>query len=95
MIHHIAIHHNYIAIVRSADNGITDIEWEHGCRSIQLSYKRELDAQKYVQHLGYKLLNSQEWSEYINNLDEGIVPSNKFINTRYIKDKWDGARDVY
>lgn len=95
MIHHIAIHHNYIATVRSADNGITDIEWELGCRAIQLSYKRELDAQRYVQHLGYDLVNAIDWSEYISSLNGDIVTNNKFINVRSIKDKWDGARDVY
>ena len=95
MIHHTAITHNHTAVIRSAADGITDLEWEHGCRSIQLSYKQELIAYQYVKSLGYKVLTKQEWSEYMNSLDPDIVTSNKFVSTRVIKDKWDGARDVY
>ena len=95
MIHHIAITHEHSAVIRTGDCGITDLEWEHGCRSIQLSYKQESIAYQYVKALGYDVLTKQEWYEYINDLNPDIVPSNNFVSTRVIKDKWDGARSVY
>jgi len=95
MIHHRAITHQQFAVIRDAVDGITDLEWEHGCRSIQLSYKQESIAYQYVKALGYDVLTKQEWSEYISDLDPDIVPSNNFVSTRVIKDKWDGARSVY
>ena len=95
MINHLAITHKHNAVIRAATDGVTDLEWEHGCRSIQLSYKQELIAYQYVKSLGYDVLTKEEWSEYMNSLDPDIVTSNKFVSTRVIKDKWDGARDVY
>ena len=95
MLHHTAITHQHTAVIRAATDGVTDLEWEHGCRSIQLSYKQELIAYQYVKSLGYDVLTKEEWSEYMNSLDPDIVTSNKFVSTRVIKDKWDGARDIY
>ena len=92
MIHHTAITHNHTAVIRSATDGITDLEWEHGCRSIQLSYKQESIAYQYVKSLGYDVLTKQEWSEYINDLNPDIVTSNKFVSTRVIRDRWDGGK---
>jgi len=96
MIHHIAITHKNKAIVRLGDQGINDFEWEFGCRAIQLSYKRELDAHAYVKHLGYEILDKQQWNEYLADLDASDnVPNNIFVNSKPILDKWDTARNVY
>jgi uncharacterized protein (DUF1778 family) len=42
------------------------------------------------------VLTKEQWSELISSLDEPVnVPSNKFISTRYVADKWDADRTIY
>jgi hypothetical protein len=71
-----------IAVIRRADHGITDAEWEHGCR-----------IKPETPETFYKILDDFEWSEYMSSLDEpGIVPNNNYINSYPVLDKWDGGK---
>jgi hypothetical protein len=89
---------DYVCIVRPSNHGITDTEWERGCRilvRIDTMTQRELET-SLENNSGYMVLNAQEWSEYISSLDEpNNVPNNNFINSRPVIDKWDGARPIY
>ena len=93
MLYH-AIHLDGKAVVRPMTDGISDAEWFHGCRCIEHS----LSEYKLTQSVKDKLdlLTKEQWSELISSLDEpGNVPSNKFISTRYVPDKWDADRTIY
>ena len=69
-----------LAVVRQADHGISDTEWEHGCRI-------KLETSKY------KILDALSWSEHIASLDDpGNVPNNNYINAYPVLDKWDGGK---
>ena len=74
------------AVIRRADHGITDAEWEHGCRI----------KPKSPETPEYKVLDALGWSEHMSSLDEpGFVPNNNFISTRVVHDKWDSDRPIY
>ena len=93
MLYH-AIHFDGKVVVRPMTDGITDAEWFHGCRCVEHS----LSEYKMTQTMKDRLdvLTKEQWSELISSLDEpGNVPSNKFISTRYVKDKWDADRTIY
>ena len=93
MLYH-AIHLDGKAVVRPMTDGISDAEWFHGCRCIEHS----LSEYKLTQSVKDKLdlLTKEQWSELISSLDEPVnVPSNKFISTRYVPDKWDADRTIY
>jgi hypothetical protein len=93
MLYH-AIHFDGKVVVRPMTDGITDAEWFHGCRCVEHS----LSEYKLTEALKSRLdlLTKEEWSELISSLDEPVnVPSNKFISTRYVRDKWDADRTIY
>jgi hypothetical protein len=93
MLYH-AIHLNGKAVVRPMTDGISDAEWFHGCRC----FDHSLSEYKMTQTVKDKLdlITKEQWSEFISSLDEpGIVPSNRFISTRIIRDKWDADRTIY
>lgn len=93
MLYH-AIHFDGKIVVRPMTDGITDAEWFHGCRCVEHS----LSEYKLTKALKDRLdvLTKEEWFELISSLDEPVnVPSNKFISTRYVKDKWDADRTIY
>jgi hypothetical protein len=93
---YLAIHLNNKAVVRRADYGITDIEWKHGCRSIQINYRQKLMSEGYVKHLGYEVLSDDAWREFISSFDDLVdVPNNNFISTRVVYDKWDTKPTIY
>lgn len=93
MLYH-AIHFDGKVVVRPMTDGITDAEWFHGCRCVEHS----LSQYKLTEALKNRLdvLTKEQWSELISSLDEPVnVPSNKFISTRYVRDKWDADRTIY
>jgi len=93
MLYH-AIHFDGNVVVRPMTDGITDAEWFHGCRCVEHS----LSQYKLTKALKSRLdvLTKEEWSELISSLDEPVnVPSNRFVSTRYVKDKWDADRTIY
>ena len=93
MLYH-AIHLDGKAVVRPMTDGISDAEWFHGCRC----FTHSMSEYKLNQSVKDKLdvLTKEQWSELISSLDDpGIVPSNKFISTRIIRDKWDLDRTIY
>ena len=93
MLYH-AIHFDGKVVVRPMTDGITDAEWFHGCRCVEHS----LSEYKLTRALKDRLdlLTKEEWSELISSLDEPVnVPSNRFVSTRYVKDKWDADRTIY
>lgn len=96
MSYRLAIYLGKKATIRKADSGVTDFEWEHGCRSIPLDPGLESAARERVASLGYEILDATEWREFLDSMDSGDgVTSNRFVSTRYVKDKWDGFRPVY
>lgn len=91
-----AIHiDNEFATLRPADHGITDIEWELGCRVISVSYKSELDAKQYVIRLGIALLNAGDWKAMLNEINGDNVPNNNFVSTYKPYDKWEQIPIIY
>jgi len=93
MLYH-AIHFDGNVVVRPMTDGITDAEWFHGCRCVEHS----LSHYKLTEALKDRLdvLTKEQWSELISSLDEPVnVPSNRFVSTRYVKDKWDADRTIY
>jgi hypothetical protein len=83
------------AIVRTADDGINNTEWHHGCRVLPLDITGELSITTYLKANGYAVLSRDEWNQMILDLDEDIVPSNRFISSIYIPDKWDRIQEIY
>lgn len=84
------------AIFRPANHGITDTEWEHGCRTLWLDGQTEYSARGFAEISGYELLSKEEWSEFISSLDDPSVTSNDhYINSRPRPDKWDNSREIY
>ena len=93
MLYH-AIHLDGKVVVRPMTDGITDAEWFHGCRCVEHSMSEYKLTQAIKDRL--ELLSKEQWSELISSLDDPLnVPSNKFISTRYVKDKWDSDRTIY
>lgn len=94
MFHLIYLNDN--AVLRSANHGVSSIEWEHNCRPLLLTEPTLYSATKYAKHLGFNLLESNEWNEFISSLDEpSNVFSNNFVNSRPRFDKWDTNREIY
>jgi len=91
------VHLDGNATVRSADNGITDIEWKYGCRILSLELTREQPILHYLRSNGYKVLDKNEWYEFVTSNGDGIqdIPPNIFINSKYIPDKWDAKIEIY
>jgi len=84
------------AVLRPANHGISSIEWEHGCRTVLLAERTLYSATEYANTLGFKILESREWSEFISSRDDPSVTSNDYyINSRPQPDKWDNSREIY
>ena len=89
------IYHDKYSVIRPSTHGITDIEWFHGCR-IKHSGLTDYARRRLLMFSKYEVLDSQQWAIYMDALtDPGIVPSNNFISTRVIRDKWDSDRSIY
>ena len=95
MMYH-AIHLNNNLVVRPVVNGITDLEWFHGCRCFEIS-KSKYQLEMRLRYLDdMHLLTTEEWSQFISSLDDpGNVPNNNFISTYVNRDKWDANRPIY
>jgi hypothetical protein len=89
------IFHDIYSVIRPSTHGISDIEWEHGCR-IKHTGLTDFQRRTLTQFNSHEVLDSQQWAIYIDSLtDPGIVPSNNFVSTRVVRDKWDSDRTVY
>jgi hypothetical protein len=83
-------------VVRPVVDGITDIEWFHGARCFEYSSSEFQLKQRLQARTDMTMLTTEEWNQFIGSLDDpGIVPSNRFISTRVVRDKWDSDRKVY
>ena len=85
-----------VAIVRTADHGVSDTEWRHGCRIFKFKspFQSQINTELLV--CGFEIYDNHEWSEFIGSLDDpGLVTNNNFISTRVVRDKWDSDRTVY
>jgi hypothetical protein len=77
-------------------DGISDAEWFHGCRCIEHSLSEYKLYERLKTNPGLTILDADAWKDFISSLDEPLnVPSNKFISTRYVPDKWDADRTIY
>ena len=83
------------AVVRPAIDGIREFEWFHGCRSIPPNGMREYELKHHIRSLKYHLLSTEDWNNFISSLDEPTVPSNFFVSTRKVRDKWDSQTTIY
>jgi hypothetical protein len=95
MMYH-AIHLDNNLVVRPVVDGITEIEWFHGCRCFEISESRyQLEMRlRYLDDM--HLLTTEDWSQFISSLDDpGNVPNNNFISTYVKRDKWDANRPIY
>lgn len=95
MIYH-AIELNNNLVVRPVVDGITELEWFHGARCFEYSESEYQLINRLKARDDMKLITTEEWKYFISSLDDpGIVPSNRFVSTRVIRDKWDSNREVY
>jgi hypothetical protein len=85
------------ATLREADQGVTDTEWELGCRVIRMSYKQEADARQYILRVGIAVLDAEAWNEMIREIngDTDSVTNNKFVSTHRPYDKWEQLPIIY
>ena len=83
------------ATLRQGDHGVTDTEWELGCRVIRMSYKNESDAKEYIVRVGIAVLDTEAWNAMIREINGDDVPSNKFISTYKPYDKWEQLPIIY
>ena len=95
MMYH-AIHLDNNLVVRPVVDGITDLEWFHGCRCFEISASEFQLKTRLKNRDDMNLFTTEEWSQFISSLDDpGNVPNNSFRSTRVIRDKWDADRKVY
>lgn len=95
MEHHAITHSDY-CVIRPANHGVNDIEWQHGCRSFYTPDCTRVEVLKLTSGSGYYVLDDRQWSDYIGSLDEpSNVPNNNFVSSRFIPDKWDSDRPIY
>lgn len=97
MEYHAIIHSlSAVAVVRTADHGVSDTEWRHGCGIFKFKspFQSQINTELLV--CGFEIYDNYEWSEFIGSLDEpGLVTSNNFVSTRVVRDKWDSDRPIY
>ena len=85
-----------VAVVRTADHGVSDTEWRHGCRIFKFNSPFQSQVNTELLVCGFEIYDNHEWSEFIGSLDEpSNVPNNNFISTRVVYDKWDNNRPIY
>ena len=95
MMYH-AIHLDNNLVVRPVVEGITEIEWLHGCRCFEISASEFQLKTRLKDRDDMNLLTTEEWSQFISSLDDpGNVPNNNFISTYVKRDKWDSDRPIY
>ena len=76
------------AVIRTADAGITDIEWEHGCRAYP-TITQSTEALKSLIKYQYTLVSEDHWNRLISSMDDpSNVTDNNFISTIIKEDKW-------
>jgi len=93
-----AIYHpdTRFCVIRDAAHGLTDFEFQHGCRKFGYEHRWESHVYTAADTEGFEILTANQWSEFIYSFDESAsVPSNFFINSRPIRDKWDTNREIY
>jgi len=94
MYHAIELDNNLV--VRPVVDGITEIEWFHGCRCFEISASEFQLKSRIQNYTNMDLLTTEAWNHFISSLDDpGIVPSNRFVSTRIVRDKWDADRSIY
>jgi hypothetical protein len=76
-----AVHLFDKAIVRRANEGCNEQEWEYGCRPMLLGTNSFEYAKKYIQGCGFDVLDMDEWSEFLNSIssDPEIVCDNSYV----------------
>lgn len=83
------------AVVRRADEGISDAEWEAGARVLNILNNTRMFLIDYIIHNGYELCNEEGFSMVVNGGLEDYSPSNHFIKTNAPWDKapWEVKRE--
>jgi hypothetical protein len=85
------------AIVRPKVDGISDIEFKHGCRIFYTEATTQYQIIEEVRYMFF-LLNKEQWKEMINDLEDPCsqnVPSNNFKSSKVVYDKWDTIPIIY
>ena len=95
MMYH-AIHLDNNLVVRPVVDGITDLEWFHGCRCFEISASEFQLKTRLKDRDDMNLLTTEDWNHFISSLDDpSNVPNNNFISTYVKRDKWDSDRPIY
>ena len=85
---------NNMAVIRTADHGISDLEWEIGARIIRCERNVHSRPELYelLVNIDKEVLNDDEWSEYMFNPEH--ISTDQYINNKPILDKWDAVRVI-
>lgn len=82
------------AHIRSADQGITDEEFQRGARVIQYDMPSKILLEEQLYNQYYEVLGDDEWQALIQGDDTNNRPD-RFKSTRVIPDKWDTRPEIY
>ena len=91
-LHHVLVLGDYCTI-RSADEGITDIEWDRGVRTAIPACDKSVDTLEALTPWEATVLSKQEWEDMIYMGRD--ISDEHYSSTFVQKDRWDGERKVY
>lgn len=57
------------AHIRPSNHGVTDLEWEHGCRTYKVEETIEDLTKDLMRKKMYDVLNNDQWKDYIDSLE--------------------------
>ena len=93
-VYHALVLNNTYAVIRLADQGKSDMEWERGVTTLlrddDVSYSK-LKMTSAMLYLGYEVVCPEDWQELIYNNNIG---DDKYQKNR-VYDKWDTVREIY
>ena len=82
------------AHIRPADQGITDLEFDHNVRTLEYDYPKQSSLVAFLERNDYEVLGDDEWQLLIQGDDTNNRPD-RFKSTRVISDKWDTRPEIY
>jgi hypothetical protein len=81
---------NKTCTIRSMDEGITDIEWEAGCRIQHSCAISKTSLEQKATDNGYEVLDKQNWNEQFS------FELREFYSPTFLRwDKWDKKTPIY
>lgn len=85
------------AVIRPATDGITELEWEHGCRVFDEPKPTMIEIETAITaNTDYELINMDGWNNILESIqDQTNVTNNSFINSNVKPDKWNQRPEIY